>query len=58
MFKDSHNECLNNFFWFKIFITNILMCVNVYRMFECDKNQMPYCKKIKESFEFLKILGH
>jgi hypothetical protein len=38
----THKECLNNFFWPKIFITNIL-CANVYKMYECDKNQMPYC---------------
>jgi hypothetical protein len=30
------------FFWPKIFITNIL-CANVYKMYECDNNQMPYC---------------
>ncbi len=35
-------ECLNNFFWYKIFTTNTL-CVNVYKMYECEKNQMPYC---------------
>jgi hypothetical protein len=29
-------------FWPKIFITNILYA-NVYKMYECDKNQMPYC---------------
>ncbi len=38
----THKKCLNNFFWPKIFITNIL-CANVYKMYECDKNQMPYC---------------
>jgi hypothetical protein len=37
----THKECLNNFFWFKIFTTNNL-CVNLYKMYECDKNQMPY----------------
>jgi hypothetical protein len=36
-----HKECLNKFFWPKIFTTNIL-CVNVYTICECDKNQMPY----------------
>jgi hypothetical protein len=30
------------FFWPNIFTTNTL-CVNVYKMHECDKNQMPYC---------------
>jgi hypothetical protein len=35
-----HNECLNNFFLPKIFSTNTL-CANVYKMYECDKNQMP-----------------
>jgi hypothetical protein len=29
------------FFWSKIFTTNTL-CANVYKMYECDKNQMPY----------------
>jgi hypothetical protein len=38
-----HKACLNNFFWFKIFITNTLICANVYKMHECDNNQMPYC---------------
>jgi hypothetical protein len=37
-----HKERLNNRFWPKIFITNTL-CANVYKMYECDKNQMPYC---------------
>jgi hypothetical protein len=45
-----HKECLNNFFWPKIFTTNTL-CVNVYKMHECDKNQMPNCnvKSFKKS---------
>jgi hypothetical protein len=40
-----HKECLN-----KIFTINIL-CVNVYEMYEYDKNPMPYCnvKKFKKS---------
>jgi hypothetical protein len=27
------------------------LCANVYKMYECDKNQMPYCsvKKFKKS---------
>jgi hypothetical protein len=29
------------FFWSKIFITNTL-CANVYKIYKCDKNQMPY----------------
>jgi hypothetical protein len=29
------------FFWPKSFTTNTL-CVNVYKMYECDKKQMPY----------------
>jgi hypothetical protein len=37
-----HKECLNNFFRPKIFITNTL-CINVYKMYEFDKNQMHYC---------------
>ncbi len=36
----SHKECLNNIFWPKSFTTNTL-CINVYKMYECDKNQMP-----------------
>ncbi len=46
----THEKCLNNFFWPKIFITNTL-CVNVYKMHECDKNQVRYCdvKKFKKS---------
>jgi len=39
----THKECVNNFFWPKIFTTNTL-CANVHKMYECDKNQMPYCK--------------
>jgi hypothetical protein len=31
----------NNFFWPKIFTTNTL-CINVYKTYECGKNQMPY----------------
>jgi len=38
----THKECLNKLFWPKIFTTNTLH-VNVYKMYECDKNQMPYC---------------
>jgi len=46
----THKECLNNFFWLKIFTTNTL-CVNVYKMYECDKNQVLYCnvKSFKRS---------
>ncbi len=38
------------FFWPKIFITNTL-CPNVYKMYELDKNPMPYCniKNFKKS---------
>ncbi len=28
-------------FWPNIFTTN-MSCANVYKMYECDKNQMPY----------------
>jgi hypothetical protein len=38
-------ECLNNSFWPKIFTTNTLY-VNVYKIYECDKNQMP-CYNVK-----------
>jgi hypothetical protein len=38
----THKECLNNLFWPNIFTTNTL-CVNVYKMYECDNSQMPYC---------------
>jgi len=36
--------------WPKIFTTNTL-CANVYKMYECDKNRMPYCivKSFKKS---------
>ncbi len=46
----THKECLNNFFWPKIFITKTL-CANVYKMYEYDKNQMFYCngKSFKKS---------
>ncbi len=37
----TQKECLNNIFWPKIFTTNTL-CANVYKMYECDNNQMPY----------------
>jgi hypothetical protein len=45
-----HNEYLNDFFWPKIFTTNTL-CVNVYKMYDCENNQMPYCnvKSFKKS---------
>jgi len=40
----------NNFFWPKIFTTNTL-CTNVYKTYECGKNQMPYydVKNFKKS---------
>jgi hypothetical protein len=46
----NHKECLNNFFGPIFNITNTL-CVNVYELYECDKNQMPYynVKKFKKS---------
>jgi hypothetical protein len=48
--KKGLEKCLNNFFWPNIFTTNTL-CVNVYKTYECEKNQMPYCnvKKFKKS---------
>jgi hypothetical protein len=41
----------NNFFWPKIFTRNTL-CTNVYKMYECGKNQMSYCnvKDFKNQF--------
>jgi len=39
-FKDSQGMS-KQFFWPNIFTTNTL-CVIVYKMHECDKNQMPY----------------
>jgi hypothetical protein len=42
--KIIHKECLN-FFWPKNFTTNTLFAI-VYKMYECDKNQMPYCNVI------------
>jgi hypothetical protein len=52
------NVPLNNFFWPKIFTTNTL-CENLYKMYECDNNQMPYCnvKKPLKDF-FWEILDH
>jgi hypothetical protein len=46
----THKECLNKFFQPKFFTTNTLH-VNVYKMYKCDKNQMPYCsvKSFKKS---------
>jgi hypothetical protein len=46
-----HKECSNNFFWPKIFTTNTL-CANVYKMYDYDKNQVPYCnvKSFKKSY--------
>jgi len=53
-----HKECLNNFFWPKIFTTNTL-CINVYKMYECYINQMPYynvkCFKKSNLWEFWAI---
>ncbi len=46
----THKECLNNFFLPKMFTTNTL-CAKVYKMYECDKNKMPYynVKSLKKS---------
>jgi hypothetical protein len=38
----TQKKCPNNSFSPKIFTTNIL-CVNVYKIYEYDKNQMPNC---------------
>jgi len=58
--KKLKDSCLNNFFWPKIFTTNIL-CLNVYKLYECDKNQIPSCniKSFKNSnlWEFWAIDG-
>jgi hypothetical protein len=40
-FSRIHKEYLNKFFWPKIFTTNTLS-TNVYKIYECDKNQLPY----------------
>jgi hypothetical protein len=37
-----HKECLNIFFWPKVLTTNTLG-INVGKIYECDKNQVPYC---------------
>jgi hypothetical protein len=49
-----HQKCLNNFFWPKTFTTNTL-CVNVYKIYECDKNPnaLLQCKK----FQKINVLG-
>jgi hypothetical protein len=52
-----HKKCINNFFWPKIFTTNTL-CANVHKMYECDKNQMPYYNVKSLKVKFLKKLGH
>jgi len=45
-------------FGLKILTTNTLG-TNVYKMYECDKNQVPLlqCKKIQK-IKFVRILGH
>ncbi len=37
----THGKYLNNLFGPNIFTTNT-SCANVYKMYECDKNKMPY----------------
>jgi len=37
----TRKECLNILFCFKIFTTNTLIA-SVYKMFSCNKNQVPY----------------
>jgi hypothetical protein len=37
----THKECFNTFFCPEIFFTNML-CANVYKSYESDKNQVPY----------------
>jgi hypothetical protein len=37
-----HKECLNNLFWHEVLTKNTLG-TNEHKMYECDKNQMPYC---------------
>jgi len=45
----------------KSFASNIL-CVNEYKMYECDKNQMPYCNvknsKNQISMNFGPLIKH
>ncbi len=57
----THKGCLNNFFWPNFFTTNTL-CLNVYKVYECDKNQMPYCnvKNFKKSnlWEFWPLIKY
>jgi hypothetical protein len=43
--SNTHKECLNDFFWPKISTTNTL-CVNVYKIYVYDNNQMFYCNII------------
>ncbi len=52
-----HKECLNKFFWPKILITNTLG-TNVHKMYECDKNQVPYCNVQVSKNEIMGILVH
>jgi hypothetical protein len=54
----THKECLHKFFWPKILTTNTLG-TNAYKIYECDKNQMPYCNvKIFKKMKILGVLGH
>jgi hypothetical protein len=54
--KKKIKKCFKKFFWLEIFITNIL-CANVYKMYECDKNQMPYYKVFKKINQFFENFG-
>jgi len=47
-FAKTHKECLNNFFWPKIFITNTF-CANVYKMYEWQPNSLLRLKSFKKS---------
>jgi len=38
----THKKCLNKFFWFKILTTNTLS-INLHKIYQFDKNQIPYC---------------
>jgi hypothetical protein len=46
----------NNFFWPKISTTN-MSCANVYELYECDKNKMPYCNVKSFKSQFLGTFG-
>jgi hypothetical protein len=54
--KDSFKECLNNFFWPKIFTTNIL-CANVYKMYNVTRTKWPIVMQIISKSQIYRNFG-